>query len=116
MDEQKNGLNPFYEEFEVFSKKKEDGPLQYQFSLLAPNEEMAIVLAKENFFRREKAVDIWVVRRNAIRKLSQSEKESLKKLDKHYRETKGYADLNQRWRNFKEKQDNGTDEKKVEKA
>lgn len=109
-----NGINNFYEEFEVFSKKREDSPVTYQFSLLAPNEEMALVMAKENFFRREKAVDIWVVKRSNIRKLSQSEKEVLKKLDKHYRETKGYADLNQRWRNFKEKQETapGNEEEK----
>lgn len=94
----------FYEEFEVFSKKKETSPIQYQFSLLAPNEEMALIMAKENFFRREPAVDIWVVKRSNIRKLSQTEKESLKRMDKHYRETRGYADLNKRWRAFKEKQ------------
>lgn len=105
MDENKKESNPFYEEFEVFSKKKEDSPLQYQFSLLAPNEEMALIMAKENFFRREKAVDIWVVKRSHIRKLSQGEKESLNRLDKDYRETRGYADLNKRWRNFREKQD-----------
>ncbi|MBM7643844.1 ring-1,2-phenylacetyl-CoA epoxidase subunit PaaB [Scopulibacillus daqui] len=93
----------FYEEFEVFSKKKDGSPIQHQFSLLAPNEEMALIMAKENFFRREPAVDIWVVKRSNIRKLAQSEKEALKKLDKPYRETKGYADLNRRWRAFKEK-------------
>ncbi|MFC7391722.1 1,2-phenylacetyl-CoA epoxidase subunit PaaB [Scopulibacillus cellulosilyticus] len=92
----------FYEEYEVFSKKKDGSPVQYQFSLLAPNEEMALIMAKENFFRREPAVDIWVVKRSNIRKLTQSEKEALKKLDKPYRETKGYADLNKRWRAFKE--------------
>jgi ring-1,2-phenylacetyl-CoA epoxidase subunit PaaB len=92
----------FYEEYEVFSQKKDTAPLQYQFSLLAPNQEMAMILAKENFFRRDVVHDIWVVKRSAIRKLSQSEKESLKRLEKPYRETKGYADLVQRWRNFKE--------------
>lgn len=116
MTEQINEENAFYEEFEVFSKKREDSPITYQFSLLAPNEEMALVMAKENFFRREKAVDIWVVKRSNIRKLTQSEKEGLQKLDKHYRETKGYADLNQRWRNFKDKQDSEQGDKEEQQA
>lgn len=94
-------MNAFYEEYEVFSKKKDQSPLEHRFSLLAPNEEMALIMAKENFFRREAVRDIWVVKRADIRKLSETEKEVLKRLDKPYRETKGYADLNQRWRAFK---------------
>jgi ring-1,2-phenylacetyl-CoA epoxidase subunit PaaB len=97
-----NNARQFYEEYEVFSQKKDTTPVQYQFSLLAPNQEMAMIMAKENFFRRDEVHDIWVVKRSGIRKLSQSEKESLKRLEKPYRETKGYADLNERWRSFRE--------------
>lgn len=92
----------FYEEYEVFSRKKDTTPMQHQFSLLAPNHDMAMTMAKEDFFRREMPVDIWIVKRSDIRKLTQSERESLQRLDKPYRETKGYADLVQRWRNFRE--------------
>ena len=99
-----NGLTQFYEEYEVFSQKRDTAPVQYQFSLLAPNQEMAMIMAKENFFRRDPVQDIWVVKRSDIRKLSQSEKESLKRLDKPYRETKGYTDLGKRWRVFRDGQ------------
>ena len=40
---------------------------QHQFILLAPNAEMAIVMAQENFMRREPVVDIWVVNREHVK-------------------------------------------------
>ena len=46
----------FYKEFEVFSKRTHTAPMQYQFSLLAPNEEIALVMAQENFMRDRKSV------------------------------------------------------------
>lgn len=92
----------FYEEYEVFSQKKDTTPVQYQFSLLAPNHDMAMTMAREDFFRREIPKDIWVVKRSDIRKQMQSEREAFQRLDKPYRETKGYTDLVQRWRNFRE--------------
>lgn len=97
-----NDENGFYEEFEVFSRKKDTTPLQYQFSLLAPNHDMAMTMAKEDFFRREIPKDIWIIKRSDIRKQTQGEKEAFQRLDKAYRETKGYTDLVQRWRNFRE--------------
>ena len=51
---------------------------QYQFSLLAPNEDMALVLAQENFMRREPVVDIWIVNRKHIRKMNAEEKMTLR--------------------------------------
>jgi ring-1,2-phenylacetyl-CoA epoxidase subunit PaaB len=93
----------FYEEYEVFSRKKDGMPLEHRFSLLAPNAEMALILAKENFFRREPIADLWVIKRSNIRKMTQEERVSFGRLDKDYRETKGYADLNAKWRAFKEK-------------
>ncbi|HEU5138793.1 MAG TPA: 1,2-phenylacetyl-CoA epoxidase subunit PaaB [Bacillales bacterium] len=98
----KEKQDQFYQEFEVFSRKKDTAPMQHQFSLLAPNHDMAMTMAKEDFFRREMPKDIWIVKRSDIRKLTQSERESLQRLDKPYRETKGYADHVQRWRNFRE--------------
>jgi len=57
----------FYREYEVFSKRSNKLPLQHQFSLLAPNKEMAMMMSQENFMRREDAIDIWVVERKDIR-------------------------------------------------
>ncbi|KAB2337694.1 1,2-phenylacetyl-CoA epoxidase subunit B [Cytobacillus depressus] len=93
----------FYEEFEVFSKRTDTSPLQYQFSLLAPNDEIALVMAQENFMRREPVADIWVINRSHIRKMSPEEKLALKRLDnKEYRNTKGYGYLRKKWRQYEQ--------------
>ncbi len=95
----------FYSVYEVFSKKTDKSPLQHQFSLLAPNEEMALIMARENFFRREPVADIWVVKRDNVRVMTQEEKEMLKRLDdKDYRETKGYGYLKKKWRKYQQEQ------------
>lgn len=67
----------FYEEYEVFSQKKDTTPVQYQFSLLAPNHDMAMTMAREDFFRREIPKDIWVVKRSDIRKQMQRDRKSV---------------------------------------
>lgn len=87
----------------MFSKRTHTAPMQYQFSLLAPNEEIALVMAQENFMRREPAVDIWVVQRSDIRKMSQEERQSLQRIDnKDYRNTKGYGYLKKKWRHYEQ--------------
>ena len=93
----------FYQEFEVFSKRTHNAEFQHQFSLLAPNIDMAIILAQENFMRREPVVDIWVVNRNNIRKMDTEEKMTLSRLDnKEYRTTKGYGYLKKKWRQYEQ--------------
>jgi ring-1,2-phenylacetyl-CoA epoxidase subunit PaaB len=95
----------FYSVYEIFSKKTDKAPLQHQFSLLAPNKEMALIMARENFFRREPVADIWVVKREDIRTMTQEEREMLKRLnDKEYRETKGYGYLKKKWRHYQQEQ------------
>lgn len=95
--------NDFYEVFEVFSKRTYKSDLQHQFSLLAPNQEIAFVMAQENFMRREPVVDIWVVKRSDIRKLMPEEKLSISRLDnKDYRLTKGYGYLKKKWRHYEQ--------------
>lgn len=93
----------FYQEYEVFSKRTPTSSFQHQFSLLAPNEEMAIIMAQENFMRREPVADIWVVNREDIRGLKQEEKQALRRLDnKDYRTTKGYGYLKKKWRYYEQ--------------
>lgn len=101
----------FYQEFEVFSKRTPSSPFQHQFSLLAPNAEMALIMAQENFMRREPVADIWVVNRSHIRGLSSEEKTILKRLDnKNYRTTKGYGYLKKKWRFYEQQM---LDEKEI---
>lgn len=99
-----NQNKTFYQEFEVFSKRTPTSQFQHQFSLLAPNAEMAMVMAQENFMRREPVSDIWVVNREHIKGLSSDEKLMLKRLDnKDYRTTKGYGYLKKKWRYYEQK-------------
>jgi ring-1,2-phenylacetyl-CoA epoxidase subunit PaaB len=101
----------FFEIYEVFSKRTHTATMQYQNSLLAPNHEMALIMAQENFMRREPAVDIWVVKRSDIRKLTEEERESLIRLEnKDYRTTKGYGYLKKKWREYEQ---NILDEKEI---
>lgn len=93
----------FYQEYEVFSRRTATAPLQHQFSLLAPNEELALVMAQENFMRREPVADIWVVKRSNIRSMSAEEKQTLHRINnKDYRETKGYGYLKKKWRHYEQ--------------
>lgn len=110
MEEEKT----FYREYEVFSRKGDKIPMQHQFSLVAPNKEMAMMLAQENFMRREKALDIWVVERSGIHGLTSDERHNLtQRLDnKDYRNTKGYGYLRALWRE-KEEDMEMIDEKEI---
>lgn len=101
----------FYEEYEVFSKKTPTASFVHQFSLLAPNDDMAMLMAQENFMRRDVVCDIWVVKRSNVRMMSQEEKITLKRLDnKDYRLTKGYGYLKKKWRQYEQ---NILDEKEI---
>lgn len=94
----------FYRVFEVFSRKTDTSPMQYQFSLLAPNEELALVLAQENFMRREHVSDIWIIPKDTIRVLTEDERKTLLRLDnKEYRTTKGYGYLRRKWRQYNQR-------------
>jgi ring-1,2-phenylacetyl-CoA epoxidase subunit PaaB len=89
--------------YEVFSQKNQVSGFVHQFSLLAPNHEIAMSMARENFLRREPVVNIWVVKRDDIYVLPPEERPHLERLDnKAYRETKGYGDLQAKWRYHKE--------------
>lgn len=102
----------FYQEYEVFSKRNHKSPMQHQFSLLAPNDEMALMLAQENFMRRQDVIDVWVVPRKAVNKLTPEERHAwTNRLDnKQYRTTKGYGYLRKKWQ---EKEQGMLDEKEI---
>lgn len=103
MSEKENGNQGFYSIFEVFSQKSPTASFVHQFSLLAPNHEIAMSMARENFLRRDPCHNIWVVKREDIFGLSHEERKNLERIDnKSYRETKGYGDVQSRWRHFKE--------------
>lgn len=102
----------FYQVYEVFSRRGNKTGMQHQFSLLAPNEEMALMMAQENFMRREDVLDVWVVKQSNIRKMTSEERQQFtKRLDnKDYRTTRGYGYLRKKWR---EKEQGMLDEKEI---
>lgn len=104
-------IDQFYNEYVVFSRKNQSSHMQEQFTLLAPNSEMALIMAQENFMRREAICDLWVVKRSDITTVSAEERNILHRLDnKDYRETKGYGYLRKKWR---EKEQGMLDEKEI---
>lgn len=91
--------------FEVFIQRDANTAFIHQGSLLAPNPEVALFLAKENFARRQPCYNVWVVQREHISQLPPMERKALEKLeDKHYRETKGYGYLKKKWRKYNQDQ------------
>lgn len=112
MGEKESKTSSFYQEYEVFSKKSDKGSMQHQFSLLAPNHEMALNIAQENFMRREEVADIWVVKRENVHGLTSEERQQLtnRLKNKDYRTTKGYGYLRRKWR---DKEQGMLDEKEI---
>ncbi|MEV2280468.1 1,2-phenylacetyl-CoA epoxidase subunit PaaB [Paenibacillus larvae] len=93
--------------YEVFSQKNPGSGFVHQFSLLAPNHEAALLMARENFMRRESCSNIWVINHEDIHGLSPEERKSLERLDnKSYRETRGYGNVQSKWRRHKEAYEN----------
>lgn len=107
MSLKKSSLEGFYV-FEVFSQKNPTASFVHQFSLSAPNHEMALVLAKENFLRRDEVANLWIVQRDDIYVLPPEDRHIFNRLNnKQYRETKGYGDLQSRWRHHRENYERG---------
>jgi ring-1,2-phenylacetyl-CoA epoxidase subunit PaaB len=91
--------HPKLEIYEVFSQADHQSPFQHQFSLAAPNAGLALTLARENFLRRAEAVRLWVVPRSAVSVLDLT---GMKRTDKPYRESEGYAYLADKWRKYRQ--------------
>jgi len=93
-----------YEAFEVFVQKTQLDQHVHVGSVLAPSAEIALQTARENFLRRDAAVNIWVVRQDDIHSTPYEDKDFFaRELDHKYREVSGYADNARRWKAFKER-------------
>ncbi|MBW3562802.1 MAG: hypothetical protein KY437_09940 [Actinobacteria bacterium] len=78
------------ERWEVFGKRTLDDPWTSVGAVHAPDREMALLLAKESFFRHGEGVDFAVVRREDLHQLS--EHELLEHtVDQSYRRQEGYS-------------------------
>lgn len=94
-----------YDVYEVFSQKDLTSRFESQFSLLAPNPEVALTMAQENFMRREEVPsNIFVVKRENIHYMPPELRQALQRLDnKDYRQPSYYGGIPAKWRELKQK-------------
>jgi ring-1,2-phenylacetyl-CoA epoxidase subunit PaaB len=80
-----------HETYEVFHQEIRGGQPVHVGSLHAPNPEMALLFAKEQYARRAKCVSIWVVRTADIYTIGVDDADIFETTpEKDYREAKGY--------------------------
>lgn len=95
---------PRFDVYEVFVQTSHQSEHQHVGSLLAASGDMALLLARENFLRREPAISIWVVPKAAIGGLSAAEDPdffALEAVDRRYRQASGYPENARRWRKYR---------------
>ena len=80
------------EVFEVFQRKAADAPMAHVGSVNAPDRRLAMLLAKECFFRRDHPAELWVVRRSDLYALSETDVLE-PGTDKSYRSIEAYTGL-----------------------
>jgi ring-1,2-phenylacetyl-CoA epoxidase subunit PaaB len=78
--------------YEVFKRSGHKDPFSHAGSVMAPDSEMALIMAKECFLRRREGEHLWVTRRSDIHSFSD---ESLLEIasDKSYRFPEAYRDV-----------------------
>ncbi len=80
-----------WQTWEVFHQAKRGAAHVHVGSVHAPNAEMALLLAKEQFARRQACVNLWVVPTTAIRATQYEDADIFEHgTDKSYREAFGY--------------------------
>lgn len=80
------------EVFEVFHQQTRGEPHVYVGSVHAPDAEMALLMAKEQFARRQACVNLWVVPAAAITASAYEDADIFDRAtDKSYRESWGYT-------------------------
>ena len=78
--------------YEVFQRKAPTEPMTHVGSVNADDTRMALLLAKECFFRRESTSDLWVARRADLHPLAETEVLE-PGTDKTYRSIEAYKGL-----------------------
>jgi len=80
------------EVYEVFRRSGHKEPFEHCGAVIAPDPQMALLMAKECFLRRREGEHLWVVRRNDVHSFSD---ETLLEIaaDKSYRFASAYRDV-----------------------
>ena len=78
--------------YEVFRRSGHKDPFEHSGAVIAPDSEMALLMAKECFLRRREGEHLWVVKRADIHSF---EDETLLEIaaDKSYRFASAYRDV-----------------------
>ena len=86
----KKGMDQ-WQTFEVFHQKSRGSQHIHVGSVHAPNDEMALVFAKEQYARRMKCVNLWIVKTEEIMATPYEDSDMFEPAtDKSYRESFGY--------------------------
>lgn len=92
-----------WQTYEVFHQAKTGEHHIHVGSLHAPNSEMALLLAKEQYARRYKCVNLWVVKTSDVSRTRTEDEDIFETTpDKIYREASGYKVMD-KINKFKEK-------------
>jgi len=80
-----------WETYEVFHQSRRGEPHEYVGSVHAPDPQMALQLARDQFARRLKCVSLWVVKSRDVTKTDyQDENFFAQVTDKSYRDPKAF--------------------------
>lgn len=81
--------------YEVFRRSGHKDPFEHAGAVIAPDPDMALMMAKECFVRRREGDHLWVVRRSDVHSF---EDESILEIaaDKSYRFPSAYRDVIQK--------------------
>lgn len=90
--------------YEVFVLRTRGSHAQHVGSLHAPDPDLALVMAKEQYARRSQCVAIWVVPTEAIRYTSTEDEDLFQPAtDKTYREPQGYLKSRERLEAYRDR-------------
>ncbi len=93
--------NEHWQTYEVFHQRKRGDQPFHVGIVHASNPEMAMIFAKEQYARRQKTVNIWVVRTTDVYSLRREDEDMFETTpDKAYREAAGYS-VREKISNFK---------------
>lgn len=93
-----------YDVFEVFVQKTQADFHVHVGSVVAPSPDVALLTARENFLRREKAVNLWIVPRGEIHATPYDDPDWFaREMDRKYREVGGYSENGRLWKMYRER-------------
>lgn len=77
--------------YEVFTQARAGKPYEHGGNVVAPDQELAVLYAREFYGRRQESVGIWVVPREAIMEINDPDILHPPAVDRSYRTVGGYS-------------------------